>query len=248
MVSWAVMEKTFVSFPLHSRMDMFAKIEAAILRVLQDHLTTVPPKNIQATQRQRGGSLPAIALVNVDFAVKEVGFGRSVGGVELQDTFSGDATAVAFRLRVKPLRPIRAVEAPPGTRVPEDEYAVDYEQGLVTFHTPPPAAEDNVVVRYLKPTQVKAVKLELRYHLTVWAADEAQRDALTVAVMEALLLEEEALNRQGIFLKPVKGFTVPPAGEGSDDGYGRTLEYAVEASLEVEVPLPRIEKIEIHHE
>jgi hypothetical protein len=248
MVSWAVMEKTFVSFPLHSRMDMFAKIEAAILRVLQDHLTAVPPENIQATQRQRGGSLPAIALVNVDFAVKEVGFGRSVGGVELQDTFSGDATTVAFSLSVKPLRPILAVEVPLGTRVPEADYAVDYEQGLLTFKKPPPAGKDIIVVRYLKPTQVKGVKLDLRYHLTVWAADEGQRDVLTVAVMEALLREEEALNRQGIFLRPIKGFAVPSTPNVPEEGYGKTLEYSVEASLDVEVPIPRIEKIEIHRE
>ncbi len=177
---------------------MFATIEAAILRVLRDHLTTVPPDNVQATST-RGGRVPAVTLVNVDFVVKEVGFGRSGGGVELQDTFHGDGVTVAFALRVKPLRPILAVEAPPGTRVPVDDYVVDYEEGLVTFHAPPPAA-DAIVVRYLKPTQVKGVKLDLRYHLTVWGADEAERDALTVAAMEALLREEEALARQGVLL------------------------------------------------
>jgi hypothetical protein len=241
------MEKTFVSFTPHTRIDMFDRIETAIVNVLQNQLKTVPPENIRAKRHQHGGSLPFLSLLNIDFDVKEVGFGRSVGGVELVDTFSGDATTVDFLLNVKPLRPIVTVEKPPGTRLTEDDYTVDYEKGLITFNTPPPAAKDNIVVRYFKPTQVKGLKLDLRYHINVWAADEGQRDTLTVEVMEVLLSEEESLNRQGIFLKPIKGFNIPPNSDLSEV-YGKTIEYSIEASLEVEVPIPRVEKIEIHRE
>jgi hypothetical protein len=240
------MEKTFVSFSLHTRMDMFDRIETAIVSVLQDQLKTVPPENIHAKRRQPRGSLPILSIFNVDFDVKEVGFGRSIGGVELLDTFSGDATTVKFLLSIKPLRPIVAVEEPPETRLTEGDYTVNYEKGLITFNKPPPAATDNIVVRYIKPTQVKSLKLDLRYHLNVWAGDEVQRDAITVEVMEVLLREEEALNRQDIFIKPIKGFNIPPNDDISEEVYGKTIEYSIEASLEVEIALPRMEKIEIH--
>jgi hypothetical protein len=227
---------------------MFDKIETAIITILQAHLHTIPPENIRAKRQSHEDTLPTISLYNVDFDVKEVGFGRSAGGVECREIFSGDAKTVEFLLRDKPLRPNITVEQPPGTRVAKKEYVTDYEKGRVTFNEPPAAAENNIVIKYVKPTQVKGLKLNLRYHLNIWAQDAVQRDALTIKVMEIMLSEEDHFNQQGIFITPMNGFNIPSTHNESTETYGKTIVYSIESRLEISVPLPRIEQIEIHHE
>lgn len=226
---------------------MFKKIETAIIKVLQDHLKTVPKDNIGVKNPKLGENLPAISLTNVDFEVKEVGLGRSIGGegLELQETFSGDGKKKEFTVKEKPLRPTITVEHPPGMRIKEDDYGVDYKNGVITFHSPPKEGKENILIKYLKPIEIKGVRFNLRYHLTVWAGDEAQRDAITVEVMETLLREEDTLNRQGIPIRPVKGFNIPPDKDLPGEIHGKTIEYLIEADLQVEVPYPRIEKIEL---
>lgn len=226
---------------------MFKKIETAIIKVLQENLKTVPKDNIGVKKSKLGENLPAISLTNHDFEVKDVGVGRSIGGEgrELQDTFSGDGKTKEFTLKEKPLRPTIAVEHPPGRRLTEAEYSVDYEKGVVTFHSPPEKSKENISVKYLKPAEIKGLRLNLRYHLNVWAGDEAQRDAITLEVIETLLREEDTLNRQGISIKPSKGFNTPPNKDLPREIHGKTIEYLIEADLQVEIPLPRMEKIEL---
>jgi hypothetical protein len=77
------------------------------------------------------------------------------------------------------------------------------------------------------------------------AKDEAQRDEVTVEVMETLLREEEALNKEGVFLKPVKGFNAQLNDESNKGAYGKTIEYLIETDLIVEVPYSRMEEIEV---
>ncbi len=74
------------------------------------------------------------------------------------------------------------------------------------------------------------MKLNLVYHIDVWAGDEAQRDAITVEVMEAILREETSLNQQGVYMKPIKGFNMSLE-DGSENVFGKTLEYMIEADL-----------------
>ena len=73
------------------------------------------------------------------------------------------------------------------------------------------------------------MKLNLVYHIDVWAG-EAQRDAITVEVMEVILREETSLNQQGVYLKPVKGFNMSLE-DGSENVFGKTLEYMIEVDL-----------------
>lgn len=240
------MRRLFSSCPIKG-LKMFKKIETAMIKVLQDHLKTVPKDNIGVKITELGENLPAISITNIDFEVQDVGVGRSIGGEgrELQDMFSGDGKTKEFTVKVKPLRPTITVEHPIGTRLTEDDYAVNYEKGVITFKSPPEKGKENILVKYLKPIEIKGLRFNLRYHLNIWAGDEAQRDAITVEVMETLLREEDTLNWQGISIKPVKGFNIPPNEDLPGETYGKTIEYSTEAELRVVVPYPRMEKIEI---
>jgi len=225
---------------------MFNRIESAIIKVLKEQLKSVPEGNIDIKKPKPGGKLPAISVANVAFDVKDVGVGNSISGenARAQDIFSGDGERKEFILSEKPVRPLIAVEHPSGSRLNEADYTVDYGRGAVIFNKSPKKGEDNISVKYLKPFEVKGLKLNLRYHIDVWTSYETQRDAITVEVIEAILKEETSLDQQGVYLKLVKGFNTS-LDNGSDNIFGKTLEYMIEADLRVEVPYPRMEQIDI---
>ena len=226
---------------------MFKKIESAIIEVLKEQLKSVPKGNIDTKKTKLGDKLPRVSIVNVAFDVKDVGVGSSIGGenVRAQEKFSGDGEKKEFILSEKPVRPLVMVEHPSGSRLKKADYTVDYGRGAVTFRTPPKKGEDNISVKYLKPFEVKGLRLNLKYHIYVWASDEAQRDAIAVEVLESILREETSLDQQGVYLKLVKGFNTS-IDDGSENVFGKTLEYMIEADLQVEVPYPRIERIDVN--
>lgn len=228
---------------------MFSEIESTIIDVLQKNLQTVPKENISAEKPDLKAekSLPAISVENVDFEADEVGVGRSVDTVDKQreEFFDGDGKKKSFKLGEEPVRPLLSVEHPVGTRRRRElDYAVDYKKGVINFHSPPAKGERNIVVRYQIPLETKGVKFSLRYHINVWSQNEAEKNQITVDVIKALLREEEIFNRKGMFIKPLRGFNMS-RDEAPINVSGKTLEYLLEAYLQVEVPLPRIEKVEI---
>lgn len=223
---------------------MFDKVESAIINTLKSNLKAVSKDNV-GIKRIRSDSLPAISLLNIDFEVKEVGLGRSVGGVEQQDTFSGDAKTLRFSLKLKPIKPVISVECPPGSRLGNDSYRIDYEKGMIIFSSPPAKAKENIIVKYLKPIETKGLRFNLRYNLNIWTKDEVQRDALTEDVIGVLLKEEDSFTQEDITIKLIKGYNTPPNEETPKGIQGKTLEYMIESSLQVELPSPRMEKIEL---
>lgn len=226
---------------------MFKKIESAIIEVLKEQLKSMPKGNIDTKKTKLGDKLPRVSIVNVAFDVKDVGVGSSIGGenVRAQEKFSGDGEKKEFILSEKPVRPLVMVEHPSGSSLKKADYTVDYGRGAVTFRTPPKKGEDNISVKYLKPFEVKGLRLNLKYHISVWASDEAQRDAIAVEVLESILREETSLDQQGVYLKLVKGFNTS-IDDGSENVFGKTLEYMIEADLRVEVPYPRMERIDVN--
>jgi hypothetical protein len=227
---------------------MFNKVETTIIKILQDHLQTVPKKNIDTKPDFK--RLPAISVSNVNFEIDEVGLGRSIGGVgrEATDVFNGDSKNREFTLTEKPLKPILSIEHPIKKRLRESDYFIDYEKGVIVFQTPPSKGDQNVSVKYLKPFDTKGLKLNITYHVNIWAKDENQRDEITVETIKTLLREEDTLTQQGISIKPIKGFNILNGEDIPKGVYGKTLEYEVKTDLHVEIPLPRIEKIEIQQE
>ena len=225
---------------------MFNRIESAIIEVLKEQLQSVPKGNIDIKKPKPGGKLPAISVANVSFDVKDVGVGSTIGGenARAHEKFSGDGERTEFILSEKPVRPLIAVEHPPGSRLNEADYTVDYGRGVVIFRTSPKKGADNISVKYLKPFEIKGLRLNLIYHIYVWASDEAQWDKIAVEVLEAVLREETSLDKQGVYMKLVKGFNTSIDNE-AENVFGKTLEYMIEADLRVEVPYPRMEKIDV---
>jgi len=228
---------------------MFSEIENVIINKLRENLEAVRKENITAKKPDFSvkRNLPAISIVNVKFKFDEVGIGRGVNATdkETQELFSGDGKKKSFSLSRKPLRPILSVEHPLGTRRKENvDYIVDYETGTITIRSPPKKGSDNVLIKYLMPLETRGLKIKAKYQISVWSEDEVQRDKITLDVIKTLLKEEAAFNGMGISIKPLRGFN-SSLDEAPKGIYGKTIEYVVEAYLQVEISLPRIEKIEI---
>jgi hypothetical protein len=225
---------------------MFSRIETAIVKLLQDNLK-IPKDNIRAGKLDLKieKNLPAVTLTVVDFNISEIGIGGSTESRSegLQDKFSGNGENREFTLTRKPLRPITKVEHPISTEKKEEtDYTVDYENGVITFISPPQKGKDNILVKYLPPSETRGLRFDLKYYLETWARDEQQTNVIAVEIIETLLREGSSLARQGIFIRPVRGFNVPPNENVPEGVYGMTLEYSAETELQVEIPVPRIER------
>jgi hypothetical protein len=228
---------------------MFGIIETSIVKILQENIKSVPKDNIQSMKPDLkiGKNLPAISVVNMDFKIEEIGIGGSTGpNKQLQDIFSGDGKKTKFTLTKKPLRPITKVEHPLGKQKKEsDDYIVDYGKGSITFHSPPQEGKDNILIKYLLPFETKGLKFDMKYFLQIWTHDKAQRDSITIDVIKTLLKEASTLVQQGILIKPIRGSNYSLGEEIPEGVYIKTLEYSVKTELNVEIPFPRVEKIEI---
>lgn len=84
----------------------------------------------------------------------------------------------------------------------------------------------------------------MKYHINVWDRDELRANKITFSIIETLLKREEDLNLMGVMIKPTGGFSIP-ADKTPKGVYGRTVKCLLETYMQVETPLPRIEKIEI---
>ncbi len=217
------------------------------MEVLREQIKSVSKDSVYVKKTKPGSKLPAISIANVAFDVKDVGVGSSIGGEDIraQEQFSGDGERKEFVLSEKPVRPLVIVEHPSGIRLNKADYTVDYVRGAITFRTPPKSGEDNISIKYLKPFEVKGLRLNLTYHICVWASDEAQRDDIAVEVLEVILREETSLDQQGVNLRLSKGYNTS-MGDGKENIFGKTLEYLIEADLRVEVPYPRMERIDVN--
>lgn len=229
---------------------MFNKVRDLIVNVLREKLDLVPKNNIGVSRAdlEEGLNLPAISVDDVSFKVEEPGIGRALSSVEgeVVDVFSGDGRKVSFSLSRKPLRPTVIVEHPPGRRLRENvDFRVDYTSGVIIFNSSPKIGDENVIVKYRAPVEVRGLKFKIKYYIGVWSSNERTCNDIAINVIELLLREEKQFTGNGVFLRPHGGFNVYGCDSLPKGVCGKILEYDVEAQLKIKVPVPRIEKIEI---
>jgi len=221
---------------------MFAEIEEAIIKALQDNLKDVKKGSIGSSKVTPKTGLPYAQVTNSGFKPADSGIGRPVvPDDKVQDVFDGDGEEKAFTLSEKPVRPLLGVEVD-GMKASARAYKVDYRKGTVTLGRPPKKGEGNVKVTYLKPYVTLGQRLSLVYEVKVWGKDEAHRDSLAEGAMMALLKEEEALNKQGLFLKLLEGTNIEEPGV---EALGKRVLYEVEADLVVKIDVGRMEEIDV---
>lgn len=235
-------EKTNVNLEIDDgrTVEFIAKAENDKLNIYSE---LIPAENIMIGELDTNKT--SISLINTGFTIEELGIGGS-GGVkqeEVIEKFHPNGKTEHFNLSKKPLRPLIRVENPIGTVKNEpDDYIADYESGKISFRSPPEKGKESVQVKYQIARTVgetRKLKFMLVYSISVWADDLQEKNLLTLEVIKALYRERNTLINSGIDeMKLIKGYS-------ADARKASIVEYHVETTIQIEMPLPPIERIEI---
>lgn len=227
---------------------MINEVEEAILEVLKKGLSElVSSENIMVGELDRKKK-KSISLINTGFTVEELGIGSSVGvkKEEIAEKFSSDGKKKEFKLEQKPLNPLISVESPVGIVKNEpDDYTVNYAEGVIFFRMSPEKGEGNVQAKYYiarAAAETRNFKFILNYALNIWADDLPERNRLTLEAIKVLYRERPRLVNRGVEeMKLIKGYSRA----AEDAKKANVIEYQVETTVQIEMPMPPIEKIEI---
>lgn len=226
---------------------MLAEIEEILIRIIQEELKGIPKENISVGSTSN--KLPAVLISNVSFDFENCGLAEKIdeGNVELEESFRGDGKQRSFNLNEKPVRDSVRVEWPQGTLLAErKDFDVNYDEGTIHFNIAPLKGKDRILVKYLSQKRimkVKGLKVKANYAVDVFAANRVEIDALAEKVVKALLMTEDELASEGIYLKAVGGESLLKQ-EGDKTGKMR-LNYLVERDLTIKKLVTTIEKITI---
>jgi hypothetical protein len=229
---------------------MMHPVEQVLLEVLKNGLSgLVDPDHICIGGTGRGGSTSVI-LSEQCFHVRNESIGDFGGArqTECEDTFSGDNQTTVFTLTQHPQNPILAVEHPQGNRLGDpDGYTADYRTGTITFRVPPGKGGDNILVRYTLASSVAEilhVAMTYDYIVTVSADTRENRDTIAIEIIRTLYRDRDILAGNGVLeVRINEGYPV----QISDDDASEALniECSLDTIIQVEMPVPPIEKVEI---
>lgn len=226
---------------------MIREVEDAILESLKKGLSElVPPENIIIGEPDFSKT-KSISLTNTGFMVEELGVGGS-GGLkkeEIVEKFDTNGIKKDFKVSQNPLRPLINVESPAGTKKNEpDDYNVNYAERVISFRAPPGKGKDNVQIKYhiaRAVGEIRNLKFVLTYYLGIWANDPNEKNNITLETIKVLYREKSNLAKRGISeIRLIKGYS-----ENVDTKNLSRIEYHVESTVSIEMPLPPIDKIEI---
>lgn len=227
---------------------MINEVEEAILETLKKGLSElVSPENIVIGELGHKTE-KSVSLINTGFTVEELGIGSS-GGVkkeEVEDKFDSDGEKKEFKLGQKPLHPLIIVENPIGTvKKDPDDYTVNYAGGVIFFRMPPEKGKGSVLVKYSIAraiAETQKFKFILNYALHIQADNLLERNLLTLGAIKLLYRERSQLINRGVEeVRLIKGYSTQTA----DTKIENVIEYLVETTVPIEMPVPPIEKIEI---
>ena len=130
---------------------MIREIDEALVEALRKEMAEIMPAQGISVGPPAAGEGPGLGLVSTGFLVEEHGIGSSkaVEKEEVTDVFEANGETKDFALKQMAVKPLLAVEAPPGTpRGEPADYTVDYVKGVVSFREAPPKAKKAALVRY----------------------------------------------------------------------------------------------------
>jgi hypothetical protein len=225
---------------------MIEEVDNTILELLRKTLAElVRPEDI-TTGEFEPKRTTAISIINSDFSVEELGIGGSgsIKKEKIVDDFKSDGKTKDFSLSQKPLQSV-IVENPIGTEKNEtDDYTIDYENGTVSFRSA--SEKGGVRITYFAArdvAEIRNLQFVLTYSLMINAKDPQDRNKITMETIKALYREKPEMVKKGISqIRLIKGYLK----KISDDPITvSVLEYQLETTVEIEMPMPAIEYIEI---
>jgi len=223
---------------------LLSDIENAVVEILK-RASGVPRDRVLAGRVDvKSLELPVVLVFSVGFKAEDMGVGGSYSVKrEFKEVLDGDGRSRSFKLKMKPLKPLRSVEHPLGEKLKEGvDYTVDYDSWVITFSKPPAKGVGNIAVTYLTPMEGRAVKLISKLHVEAWSRDRGEVDEVAASVVKSMLMAEEELAERGLSIRLLEGYR-----RRLNDVYCESLIYEVESQVSVEYQAARIEKVEVEH-
>jgi hypothetical protein len=229
---------------------MITEVHNSLLQVLRGGLKeSISSENIVIGEISEKKS-PSIAISNTEFQFVELSIGGStqVKMERVEEKFSLDGEQKEFIIHQEPLKVGVTVESPKGTIYTEStDFTVDYERKTIRFFTPPQNPEKTLLISYsIKrgAAEIKNLKFILTYLLAVCDKTLTKRDDLVLAIIKTLHQQRKFLFSHGVDeITLIGGHSL---NDPSENGIFTTwLEYQIEATVRIEIPVPPMEKIEI---
>jgi hypothetical protein len=229
---------------------MIREVNDVIIDVLRTGMSKlIPPENI-FIEEFKAKKQRTISLVNSEYFIEELGIGSS-GGIkkeEIAEKFDADGEKLEFKVSQVPVKPIVSVQSPPGTEKKDtDDYTVNYDTGTITFRAPPEKGKDKVLVKYVISkaiAETRYLKFLLNNSLIITSDNIEDRNKLTIESLRVLYAGRPAMTAKGVEeFKLLKGYSVHTSGTQVIDA--SIIDFQVVKVLEIEIPVPPIERIEI---
>lgn len=225
---------------------MIEEVDNAILELLRKNLAELVRYEDITTGDLDPERTTSVSIINSDFLVEELGIGGSgsIKKEKIADDLKSDGKKKEFSLSRKPLQPVM-VETPVGTGKKEtDDYTVDYENGTVSFRGSPEKGVVRVTYFVARDVaEIRNLQFVLTYSLMISAKDPDKRNKITMETIKALYREKPELVKRGISqIRLMKGYLKKIS---EDRITVSILEYQLETTVEIEMPMPSIEHIEI---
>lgn len=229
---------------------MITEVHNSLLHGLREGLKdSIPSDNIVIGEISDKES-PSIAISNTEFQFEELSIGGStqVKMERVEEKFSLDGQQKDFIIAQDPLKVGVTAESPKGTIYKDGtDFSVDYERKTIRFFTPPKNPEKTLLISYsIKrgAAEIKNLKFILTYLLSVCDETLTKRDDLVLAIIKTLHQQRKFLLSHGVDEITLIGGN--SLNEPSENGLFTTiLEYQVEATVRIEIPVLPMEKIEI---
>jgi len=180
-----------------------------------------------------------------EFNVEQFGIGKSsfTKKDEIREFFSGNGEQRNFKLKYKPIKPVKRIEHPIGFPLTEKkDFKISYENGTVTFNKPPEKGDENILVIYYSSEasrEIDLYKLKAVYNLKIAYKDPKKTLYMTYKVLEVLLGSIDDFEKAGLKVRILSGKNVEKA---------KTLPVEIESVIQIEKAVPPIEKISIKGE
>jgi hypothetical protein len=230
---------------------MIGEADNVIVEFLQKGLSGLLSSDAVYSGEPDPKKAKSVSVVCSSFSVEEEGIGGS-GGIKretVSDDFISDGKTGEFPLSQKPVRPLISVETPPGTlKNTPDDYTIDYDRGTVTLRVVP-EKKAKIRMNYFvdRPVaETRTIRFRLTYSLTVAANTKEETDEIVLETIKVLYRERSRLEQRGVSeMKLVQGY-----GESLLENKGKVvnvLEYKAQTTVQIEIPVPPIARIEIEN-
>jgi hypothetical protein len=229
---------------------MFGDIHAEMIGALGEGLKGIVPVDNITVGKPQKDTVPSVSAEIIEYYFEEQGIGQSTG-VKMErhsDTFPTDGKQKDFPLSQPAVKLPIVVESPKGKVLNEvEDYSLNYETSTVSFRNPVDNPKHEIIITYTIKRGVAEVRIlafNLTYTLTVTDKTVEGRDRVALEVMKTLFRKRADLLKKGIReITLIGGYatedTLPK------DRYATTIEYQIEATTEIEMAVPPMERIEI---